>query len=91
MYIFFPSPPHAPNTLEVHSGHFGLVITQTMGLMNRLQWGIRQSADLENQMTSVERILEYKTVTKEAGYESSLGKYVFLQKQFTIINKENHI
>ncbi|VVC32361.1 ABC transporter type 1, transmembrane domain,ABC transporter-like,P-loop containing nucleoside triphosphate [Cinara cedri] len=55
-------------------GHFGLIITQAMGLMNRLQWGIRQSAELENQMTSVERVLEYKNVAQEVGYESSLDK-----------------
>lgn len=46
-------------------GNVGLAITQAMGLTGMFQWGMRQSTELENQMTSVERIQEYSNIESE--------------------------
>ncbi|XP_048482044.1 ATP-binding cassette sub-family C member 4 [Plutella xylostella] len=46
-------------------GNVGLAITQAMGLTGMFQWGMRQSTELENQMTSVERIEEYSHIESE--------------------------
>lgn len=43
----------------------GLAITQAMALTGMLQWGIRQSAEVANQLMSVERILEYRDLGAE--------------------------
>ncbi|XP_011696223.1 PREDICTED: probable multidrug resistance-associated protein lethal(2)03659 isoform X2 [Wasmannia auropunctata] len=51
-------------------GNIGLVITQVMALTNMLQWGIRQTAELESQLTSIERILEYSHLEEEPMIDS---------------------
>ena len=55
------------------SSEAGLVITSSMALLVQLQWGVRQSAEVENQMTSVERVIEYGKLPSEAPLESSKG------------------
>jgi ATP-binding cassette subfamily C (CFTR/MRP) protein 4 len=47
------------------SGSVGLAITQALRMTGTLQWGIRQWAEVENSMTSVERALEYTEVKQE--------------------------
>lgn len=46
-------------------GEVGLAITQAVSLTGFVQWGIRQSAEITNQLMSVERVLEYKVLPKE--------------------------
>lgn len=55
---------------DVRSGNVGLAILSSINLVGMCQWGMRQTAELENQMTSVERILEYTEITPEPPLES---------------------
>lgn len=50
---------------SVSGDKVGLAITQAMSLTGMLQWGIRQSAEISNQMMSVERVLEYRDLVPE--------------------------
>lgn len=49
----------------ISGGNVGLAISQATALTGFLQWGMRQSAEVTNQLMSVERVLEYNTLTKE--------------------------
>lgn len=51
--------------MGLNAAEVGLAITQAMSLSGILQWAIRQSADVTNQLTSVERVLEYKDLPQE--------------------------
>ncbi|KYN30072.1 hypothetical protein ALC57_00470, partial [Trachymyrmex cornetzi] len=59
---------------SMDGGFVGLAITQSIGLTGMFQWDMRQSAELENQMISMERILEYNKVDSEPPLESAPGK-----------------
>lgn len=50
-------------TLE--AGSIGLAISASTKLIHLCQWGIKQTARLENQMISVERVLEYANLPSE--------------------------
>ncbi|XP_062563901.1 probable multidrug resistance-associated protein lethal(2)03659 [Armigeres subalbatus] len=52
------------------SGNVGLAITQVFNLIFMCQWGMRQTAQLENQMTSVERVVEYAEMESEPSLET---------------------
>ncbi|KAF5307820.1 hypothetical protein FQR65_LT06692 [Abscondita terminalis] len=61
--------------LETYGGNVGLAITQSMIALSSFQWGVRQSAELENNMTSVERILEYNLIEHEPQLERKAPEY----------------
>ncbi|KAK5640037.1 hypothetical protein RI129_010848 [Pyrocoelia pectoralis] len=51
---------------DVFVGNIGLTITQSMSLLGIVQYVIRQYAEMENSMTSVERVLEYTLLEPES-------------------------
>lgn len=55
---------------DTKSGNVGLAILSSINLVGMCQWGMRQTAELENQMTSVERIVEYAELQSEPPLES---------------------
>ncbi|KAF5283712.1 hypothetical protein FQR65_LT13747 [Abscondita terminalis] len=59
---------------EKFGGNIGLALTQAISLTGMFQWGMRQSTELENQMTSVERVLEYSDIEHERPFESAPDK-----------------
>ncbi|KAJ6216249.1 hypothetical protein RDWZM_007406 [Blomia tropicalis] len=54
----------------IPSGTAGLALSMALGLTGMTQWGVRQSAEVENHMTSVERVIEYSNLEPEAELES---------------------
>lgn len=64
---FFYFPP-------ANGGEVGLAITQAMGMTGMVQWGMRQSAELENTMTAVERVVEYEDIEPEGALEAPADK-----------------
>uniref|UniRef100_A0A8C1P8A5 Multidrug resistance-associated protein 4 n=1 Tax=Cyprinus carpio TaxID=7962 RepID=A0A8C1P8A5_CYPCA len=48
----------------------GLALSYSVTLMGMFQWGVRQSAEVENMMTSVERVVEYTKLESEAPWET---------------------
>ncbi|XP_017068419.2 LOW QUALITY PROTEIN: probable multidrug resistance-associated protein lethal(2)03659 [Drosophila eugracilis] len=64
---FFIFPP-------ANGSDVGLAITQVMAIMGMVQWGMRQSAELENTMTAVERVVEYEDIEPEGELEAPVDK-----------------
>ena len=50
---------------DLLGGDVGLAISSCIMLTGMLQWGVRQSAEVENLMTSVERVMEYSKLEPE--------------------------
>ncbi|XP_076004891.1 ATP-binding cassette sub-family C member 4-like isoform X3 [Genypterus blacodes] len=56
---------------QLDAGSVGLALTYAIRLMGMFQWGVRQSAEVENMMTSVERVMEYTDLESEAPWETN--------------------
>ncbi|XP_077976273.1 ATP-binding cassette sub-family C member 4-like [Styela clava] len=56
--------------LNLNPGEIGLVLTYTASLIGMFQWGVRQSAEVENLMISVERVQQYYRIPPEAALEN---------------------
>ncbi|XP_050968338.1 multidrug resistance-associated protein 4 [Labeo rohita] len=55
---------------SMNAGDVGLALSYAVTLMGMFQWGVRQSAEVENMMTSVERVVEYTELESEAPWET---------------------
>ncbi|XP_077453086.1 ATP-binding cassette sub-family C member 4 isoform X3 [Stigmatopora argus] len=55
---------------RLDAGSVGLALSYAISLMGMFQWGVRQSAEVENLMTSVERVVEYTELDSEASWET---------------------
>uniref|UniRef100_A0A671RW81 Multidrug resistance-associated protein 4 n=1 Tax=Sinocyclocheilus anshuiensis TaxID=1608454 RepID=A0A671RW81_9TELE len=55
---------------SMKAGDVGLALSYAITLMGMFQWGVRQSAEVENLMTSVERVVEYTELESEAPWET---------------------
>ncbi|CAG2164129.1 unnamed protein product [Oppiella nova] len=51
---------------SVSAGSAGLAFSSVLALVHMTQWSVRQTTELESQMTSVERIVEYSKLPQEA-------------------------
>ncbi|XP_035533359.1 multidrug resistance-associated protein 4-like [Morone saxatilis] len=55
---------------RLEAGEVGLVLTYAVTLVGNFQWTMRQSAEVENMMTSVERVVEYTELKSEAPWKT---------------------
>jgi ATP-binding cassette, subfamily C (CFTR/MRP), member 4 len=65
---------HQQGWFEVDASLLGLAISMLLQLAGIFQWCIRQSAEVVNQMVSVERVLGFSNLPSEAELESDLDK-----------------
>ncbi|XP_076004890.1 ATP-binding cassette sub-family C member 4-like isoform X2 [Genypterus blacodes] len=56
---------------QLDAGSVGLALTYAITLMGVFQFGVRESAEVENMMTSVERVIEYIELESEAPWETN--------------------
>jgi hypothetical protein len=68
---------------DTFGGNVGLAISQSLILNGMLQHGVRLTAEVVNQMTSVERVLEYTKVVKERDLETHPGKWILFSSFLT--------
>ena len=56
--------------LDIAGGTAGLIISSSLMIAGSMQYGVRQSAEFESQMISVERIVEYQDLEQESSPKS---------------------
>lgn len=64
----------ANSSFKPAAGNVGLAISQSLILCGMLQYGMRQTAEMVAQMTSVERMLQFTELDQEGPFESEPGQ-----------------
>jgi ABC-type multidrug transport system fused ATPase/permease subunit len=67
----------------------GLALTYVTQLTGALQWWVRQTAEVENCMTSAERLIEYTELPREDGGEGGGGDVV-VEEEYDEEGQEGH-
>lgn len=57
----------------------GLAISQSLALTGLLQYGMKQTVETVNHLTSVERVLQYTEIEDEGPFETPQGQFTFVQ------------
>lgn len=71
IYLMAVTVAMTVNYRSMTSSSIGLAISSAISLSGMFQWGVRQSAELESQMTSVERVDEFSHLSPEKNLETS--------------------
>ena len=58
--------------------------------MARFQYCIRQSAEMENQMTSVDRIIEYGQLPPEATLDTNKSNFLYYPSSFWVFFSDSN-
>lgn len=74
LFVFMASftPLFIAERGEIDAGLVGLCLTYAVLLPGHFQWCVRQSAEVENQMTSVERIMELCCLESEGNWHGKV-------------------
>ena len=75
---------------NVESSDVGLVISTVLAMAGMLQYGLRESAQVENLMTSVERVMEYGEVKTEQELEESSMIQVSVKNLIVSTDEKSH-
>ena len=73
------------NQKGLNGSEAGLIISTAMSLYE-FQYAVRQSAEMANQMTSVDRVIEYGQIPSEAPFKSSYCHFLKLVLISRIMN-----
>lgn len=71
----------------VNKSLVGLAITQILALIGILQFGFQQIAEVINQLTNVERVLQYSNIETEGPFDTPEGKTLTYDKSLADIRK----